>query len=167
MAMTAMISVEGVLAKPADNPASARSLHEGRALFEGLLTTMKVALVSSSADRRAVEYWLRAERIRDHATLLTRLPVEDDFDYVTLRDEQLQRLIRDGHNMGLVVDGHPGVIDRARSKGVTGVVFLRPEAVLAKAPMRSWDGIVREVIRRRDKTADADEGERTRTADLP
>ena len=150
MPATAMVAIDGVLARPSERVVESVPIPTGLALYLALSDVYRMVLVSTDPDRDALLYFLRYQGISGYAELLAG-PSLGEPPVEVVRGAQLTGLRSRGTSVELVVDAAPAVIAMAMHRGVTGLLFAHPKYAYAEfrpdavGRVRPWDLIEAEM----------------------
>lgn len=142
--MTVLMAVEGVLRTDSGDPIS-----EGFKLYRTLLSSYRVVL-SSTAELKYIEHWLKTNYLFDYADILTD---KDFYGDQNLRMRHLE-LSKQGGKVELYVDGDPDNCAEALSTGVPTLLFATPKYFKTHRELRPWEVITQEQERQKTIVAE-------------
>jgi hypothetical protein len=168
MAGIAIITVEGVLAREADNFAAGIPIPAGITLYHALKETYRLALCTySNATGDQMTHWVQTNGLRGHSYLLT-----PSYEQIGIhKDKALEQYISvlrgGGSTVEMVIDASPDMVARAMNMGLVGMLvghpaYARPEfRPDAPRTIRQWGQIEQAVELSTKARAEWEENERT------
>jgi len=150
------ITIEGVLQTHVGDAV----IDSGRALYEGLVATFGVALITDLPEDE-VKHWLGVNGFKDHSYLVLK-ELLDPESIAERRSLQVRRLKGFSVDVRMVIDGSPEVAQELFLDGVPTLLFLSPMYTRPEhrpdwdGSPPAWDDLVREVDRARELRAKDD-----------
>lgn len=139
------ITLEGVLARPSDDLASAPPQVEGTLLYRTLAPTGQLIVLCDNRDPRLVSHWLNSNFLTGHIRLV--LGIEGLPPGMPTRLRQVARLRAGGLALRLVIDSDPVVAEHLANDGVSAASLFTPVGQGSRRAPRSflpraWDDMM-------------------------